>query len=126
MAILGILLALVTTYFFGEYGVAFIICIAFGLVVSMYFKQRKLYVDAQKIKIKLGIEDVHTIKHQLNEEERAGENQSQLRHDQAQTEENFDLDLSIEKELEQYEKHHNDILNSRPHRSEKQIGSGGP
>lgn len=119
MAILGILLALITTYFFGEYGLAIIICIAFGLVISMYFKQQKLYADAQKIKIKLGIEDVHTIKHQLNEEERAGVRQTQLRQDQVETEENFDYELSIEKELEQYEKHHNDLLNKRPHRSDQ-------
>lgn len=112
MAIFGIIIALVTSYFFGIYGLALVICIAFGMVLSMYSKQQKLYVDIQKLKIRLGIEDEQTIKLQLNEEERAASKQKEFRHDADNMEEKSDLELSIEKELEQYEKHH-DMLNYR-------------
>jgi|GEM_PF-2952165 len=114
MAIFGIIIALVTSYFFGIYGLAVIVCIAFGMVLSMYAKQKKLYSDIQKLKIKLGIEDEQTIKLQLNEEERAAV--KQYKHNQDNIEEINDLELSIEKELEQYEKHHNDMLGSRHYR----------
>jgi len=110
MAIFGIIIALVTSYFFGIYGLALVICIAFGMVLSMYSKQQKLYVDIQKVKIRLGIEDEQTIKLQLNEE--AAVKQKEFGHDADHMEEKSDLELSIEKELEQYEKHH-DMLNYR-------------
>lgn len=119
MAIFGIIIALVTSYFFGEYGMALIICLSFGMILSMYAKQKKLYSDIQKLKINFGIEDEQTIKLQFNEEERASAKQYKLGYDQDNMEERSDLDLSIEKELEQFEKHQNDLFNRRHHRSDK-------
>lgn len=119
MAIFGIIIALVTSYFFGEYGITLIICISFGMVLSMYAKQKKLYSDIQKLKINVGIEDEQTIKLQFNEEEKANVKQYKFGHGQHNIEESNDLELSIEKELEQFEKHHNDLFNRRHHRSDK-------
>ncbi|AZK47918.1 hypothetical protein [Paenibacillus lentus] len=55
--IVAIIIALLISLFIGPTGTLALISVGFGLVLSMYIRNREMYSDIQRIKEKLGIED---------------------------------------------------------------------
>jgi hypothetical protein len=93
--VLAIGLTLAFTTFLGPYGAFLLIAILFGLVLSTYQRNKRIYKDLQKIKQKLGIED-----EQINMgKEEIGKELEIIA--EVEKTELSDLDKQIEQELEE-------------------------
>lgn len=91
---IAILLAAVFSLIFGPFGGLLIIPIMFGLVFSTYHRNKQMFDDIQKIKEKLGIEDIINEEIEIENEQELLENEN--------TSELSELDKQIEKELDEF------------------------
>lgn len=98
MAAILTIIGFLTVLILGPLGIAIVLAIIFGVFLSNHFKLKGVYSDLQLIKLKLGIENVHNDNLSLDEEEEAPEDQ----YDQLEDSQKTELDLEIEKELEEY------------------------
>lgn len=53
--LLAIIIAILVSIFMGPVGVLLLVSVIFGMVLSMYIRNREMYNDIQRIKEKLGI-----------------------------------------------------------------------
>ncbi|GIP56698.1 hypothetical protein MKX50_10190 [Paenibacillus sp. FSL W8-0186] len=53
--LLAIIIAILVSIFIGPVGVLLLVSVIFGMVLSMYIRNREMYNDIQRIKEKLGI-----------------------------------------------------------------------
>ncbi|WHX50963.1 hypothetical protein QNH46_10115 [Paenibacillus woosongensis] len=53
--LLAIIIAILVSIFMGPVGVLILVSVIFGMVLSMYIRNREMYNDIQRIKEKLGI-----------------------------------------------------------------------
>lgn len=53
--LLAIIIAILVSIFIGPVGVLLLVSVIFGMVLSMYIRNREMYKDIQRIKEKLGI-----------------------------------------------------------------------
>ncbi|SFM53335.1 hypothetical protein SAMN03159341_1444 [Paenibacillus sp. 1_12] len=103
MTLLGICAAvaaaILISLFLGPYGLLVLISIIFGLVLSTHIRSKEIHSDLQRIKEKLGIEDKDDFNMSNDEiEEELEKEQLIENHENELT----DLDIEIEKELENY------------------------
>ena len=102
MRSVGTIIGLLIALFLGPYGIALLVSLIFGLVLSNHMKFKKVNSDLQEIKRKLGIQDEETIILELQEEQLSEE-----QHENIELGPLTELDYEIEQELEEYSKHIN-------------------